>query len=51
MVKLLGDPCGDPVEVQVSRRRAVIRLMARIQWRQRQRELMELGFVDLGGEG
>lgn len=40
-----------PAEVRASRRRYVVRAMARFTRTQRDRELLELGYLELGGEG
>lgn len=39
-----------PTEVRASRRRAVVRRMQRMPSVQRERELVDLGWRDLGGE-
>lgn len=40
-----------PPEVRASRRRYVVRAMARVTRTQRDRELLELGYLELGGDG
>lgn len=40
-----------PLEVRASRRRAVVRRMQRLPSVQRERDLLEFGWRDLGGQG
>lgn len=40
----------EPAEVRASRRRAIVRRMQRLPYRQRERDLLDLGYRDLGGE-
>jgi hypothetical protein len=40
-----------PSDVREGRRRRIVALQARISRNQRDRELAELGLIDLGGEG
>ena len=40
----------EPAEVRASRRRAIMRRMQRLPSRQRERDLIDLGYLDLGGE-
>lgn len=49
-MRFLGDRTDEPEDVKASRRRAVVRKMLRIVRQQRQREVFELGLIDLGGE-
>lgn len=41
----------EPADVRASRRRAIVRRMQRLPSFQRERDLAELGYRDLGGEG
>lgn len=41
----------EPPEVRASRRRAIVLRMQRLTRCQRDRELLDLGYRDLGGEG
>lgn len=50
-MRTLGDHAGDPVEVRDSRRRAAVRKLLRFVRLQRERELIELGYLDLGEAG
>lgn len=49
-MRYLGDRYDTP-EMQARWRRAVARVFARIARQQRQRDDIELGWLDLGGEG
>lgn len=49
-MRFLGDRTDTP-EMQERWRRAVVRKFQRIAWRQRQREDIELGWLDLGEAG
>ena len=50
-MRTLGDRTDDPATVRASRRRAAVLRMLRVIRQQREREALELGYLDLGEVG
>ena len=48
---LIALAAKEPAETRASRRRAIVRWMQRLPYRQRERDLVDLGWRDHGGEG